>query len=325
MLGGNFTASASLHSLDHTAEHSPAQEAAATAGNCFTGTVTNVKPDLETHASFDAMDRTDSLCTFTDKYQNNKSGSHVRIAEHGDCTVDSAQDSVEGDSSAAFVPATAFTGAKNGLVFKLGHMGLGYYPDTPHADLSIACKAQSALIEPTDSNSSSAQDISPSVQVAAPVVPDTSSVDYVLGEGERAGVDVLKGEIGPAAGEQEAAQNRNLVLSHEEEMPVEGWAAEATADEEGESEGKGRAGGEDTSQAGHYWGQALQYLDCTVQVGLKPQLGKKVPSVHTRADTYQSSQHVDHMVVTWYSTSFMVWQMQCRLMHLLVHYKLVQT
>ena len=283
MLGGNFTASASLHSLDHAAEHSPAQEAAATAGNCFTGTVTNVKPALETHASFEAMDRTDFLCTSTDKYQNNKSGSHVRIAERGDCTVDSAQGSVEGDSSAAFLPATAFTGAKNGLVFKLGHMGLGYYPDTPHADLSIACKAQSALIEPTDSNSSSAQDSSPSVKVAIPVVPDTSSVDYVFGEGERAGVDVLKEEIGPAAREQGAALQRNIVQSHEEEMPVRRSESKATADEEGEteSEGEGRAGGEDTSQAGHYWGQALQYLDHTVQVGLKPELGVKVPSVHT--------------------------------------------
>ena len=127
-----------------------------------------------------------------------------------------------GSADSSFLAAAAFTGFKEGYVFKHGARGLGYYHDPPQG---VGCETEHG----------------PLVVPAGAAVP----AGHALPEGTTTGV---------------AQGQRDLNSSASEAPPLHQHALDAR--EERAKPQQGAAGG-------YYWGQALQYLDCSVQASCK--------------------------------------------------------
>jgi len=159
-----------------------------------------------------------------------------------------------GAINSVFIPATAFSGARPDCVFKLGHMGLGYYPDSQPADSATACKAYADWS--TNPHNPPQNDCTPCAEISAAV-----------SDAEVSGT-VPKSHVSSAecAGEmfkrEESSEGQKA-----EGAAVEAEVHTATAElkKQGGHEGKADQAGEEYDN-GHYWGQALQYLDSCVQV-----------------------------------------------------------
>ena len=185
------------------------------------------------------------------------------------------------DRSCSSQPADTFAGARPGFVFKLGLEGLGYYPDRapsalpaepaePAGDASHAEPAEGAShAEPAEgaSHAEPAEDAS-HAEPAEPAVPAEGA-----SHAERA-------EPAEGASHAEPAEGASRA---EAAMPSKSVQGKLTDSKEGNQSrtsptaqpvftsvggaGSEEMGGSDTGGSWqHYWGQALQYLDCSVQV-----------------------------------------------------------
>ena len=145
----------------------------------------------------------------------------------------------------AFLPSTAFAGAKAGFAFKLGHMGLGYYPDRVFAQSATACKACSIVANgiPLKPCSPCAIACVASADSAASAADSTSAA--------QSAEEAKEGEAGET----------HVEHPDQAERP-------APADDVGKTGEEARPEGTADVHCdhGHYWGQALQYLDRAVQV-----------------------------------------------------------
>ena len=172
--------------------------------------------------------------------------------------------SAEGGTPAAFIAAAAFSGAKTGMLFHMGDQGLGYYPDASLAEAQLRSKASRPGKEPNGVCSHA--DVDPQTtdsSVAASTDSVASPTDGVSA-GLSSNTSNVEGAILPSA----------TVMASKQKQ-VEELRTDA-ADEGGvlpETHGqlKGQGLGEETEvgggkATGHYWGQALQYLDRSVQV-----------------------------------------------------------
>lgn len=144
-----------------------------------------------------------------------------------------------------FLPSPAFAGAKADFVFKLGHMGLGYYPDRLFAQSATACKACSTVANgtPLKPCSSCANACVASANSAASAADSTSAA--------QSAEEAKEGEAGET----------HVEHPDQAERP-------APADDVGKTGEEARPEGTADVHCdhGHYWGQALQYLDRAVQV-----------------------------------------------------------
>ena len=159
-----------------------------------------------------------------------------------------------GASASVYTPATAFSGTRAGCVFKLGHMGLGYYPDAQPADSATACKGctdwSTNPHNPPQNDCTSCVEISATKSDAG--IPGTAPNSYVS-SAEYAGKSIRrKGSSVRQAAEGAAFE-------------AEVHTAAAELEKQGGQEGKADQAGKECDK-GHYWGQALQYLDSCVQV-----------------------------------------------------------
>lgn len=192
------------------------------------------------------------------------------------CKLVSMADELQKSSLAAFLAAAAFSGAKGGMVFKTGDQGLGYYADTggmasalsmaeplerasPTAAVSRCSAMNLAAKEPDEYCNYADVDSRPAL-LSAMVSPSSTAacmddvsaglcrqarfVKEVLHKGKAMHTGQKEGEDlqGGSEGMYEAGVN----------WQVKGEGVDGKADE-----------GDNT---GHYWGQALQYLDRSVQV-----------------------------------------------------------
>ena len=183
-------------------------------------------------------------------------------------------------SPAAFIAAPAFTGAKAGMLFKAGDQGLGYYADT------LVSLSQRPEITPV---------VQP-LQRAAPSEAECRSGGTSLDARElkwhcnHADVHSRSEALSAMMSADSTAactDNVSSVLSSAKVVMKEGLPNGKSA-QTGQREGKAMEGslqGRDAAEAdaqvkgewidgeadrgtkgGHYWGQALQYLDRSVQV-----------------------------------------------------------
>ena len=146
----------------------------------------------------------------------------------------------------AFLPPTAFAGAKADFVFKLGHMGLGYYPDRLFAQSAPACKACSTI------------------PIAIPLKPCSSCAKACV-----ASADSAASAADCTSVAQESAESAKKGEAGEIDVEHPDQAGRpAPADHVGKTGEEARPGGTADVHCdhGHYWGQALQYLDRSVQV-----------------------------------------------------------
>jgi len=216
-----------------------------------------------------------------------------------------AKDSV-GAIDSVYIPATAFAGARADWVFKLGHMGLGYYPDAQPADSATACKAYSDWS--TNPHNTPPKDCTSCIEVSAAksdagvsgTVPksyassaecagksikrEESSVGQeaegaaieaeghtAAAESEKQGRQEGKAEGAAFGAEMHTATAESEMQGRQEgkaegaALEADGHTATAESEKQGGPEGKADQAGKECGN-GHYWGQALQYLDSSVQV-----------------------------------------------------------
>ena len=204
-------------------------------------------------AAFAAKTQTDTAC------------SHVPCGKH----VSMADELCKG-SHAAFIASAAFTGGKAGMLFKTGDQGLGYYANTIHltpngplASPSVVesrCTATSLVAKELKGHYNHA-DVDPRPISASVTMSPTSTASCV------------DNASAPLSSQAPLVKE---VLHSGKAMHAGQKEAEAL---EGDSQGRYAAGvdgqvkgervcgkGDDGDKTGHYWGQALQYLDCSVQV-----------------------------------------------------------
>lgn len=163
-------------------------------------------------------------------------------------------DSDDSSSSVSFFPAKVCTGAKAGLVFKLGHMGLGYYPDTLSAKLAAASKAGAAALAENAYDSPQNSVRYPAKVAATVTVPDMGKA------ADHAAIPDMKEN-----GVKEETTSWTLEAAGKE--------AEASSERLGSGQkGDAQAAESKSDSGGHYWGQALQYLDRSIQVPPKARL-----------------------------------------------------
>ena len=195
---------------------------------------------------------------------------------HGCCKPVSTADELHKGSVAAFIAAAAFSGAKGGMLFKSGDQGLGYYADTGglvpavtvvepleraspiaaesrrtatslaakklkehcmHAHVDPRLASSSAMMPPT-STASFVDNVSTDLSSHAPRVKEVLHGAMAMYTGQKQGEDL--------GGNSEGRCKAGL------DLQVKGEGVAGKADE--------------GDKTGHYWGQALQYLDRSVQV-----------------------------------------------------------
>ena len=165
------------------------------------------------------------------KTQMDHTHSHVSC-----CKPVSMADELHEGSPAAFIATAAFSGAKAGMLFKTGTRGLGYYADAgglaPEAPTSL-----STTMFPT-STASCVGNVSAGLSSQVPLVKQVVPIGTAVHTGQKEG----EAREGDSEGRYEAGVN-------------------------GQVKGEGVGGKADEGDKnGHYWGQALQYLDRSIQV-----------------------------------------------------------
>lgn len=159
-----------------------------------------------------------------------------------------------GAIDSVYNPATAFSGARPDYVFKLGHMGLAYYPDAQPADSATACTEHTDWStnphHPPQKDRTSCVEVSATKSEAgiSRTVPESH-----VSSAECAGKSINRKESSVGQ-EAEGAANEAKVRT-----------ATAESEKQGGQEGKADQAGKECDN-GHYWGQALQYLSSCVQV-----------------------------------------------------------
>ncbi|KAL3131069.1 hypothetical protein ABBQ38_000384 [Trebouxia sp. C0009 RCD-2024] len=168
-----------------------------------------------------------------------------------------------GGSPAAFIAAAAFTGAKTGMLYQMGDEGLGYYADVSSAEVEPSCKAPSVGKEPNGFCSQA--DVHPQTTDSSHAVSAASTAAWAdsVSDGLSSKAPNAEGVMLPSAAVMQSVQQKV------EEVRSDGaaWGTKLVETDGGQVKGDGfgrEAGGE--GKAGHYWGQALQYLDRSVQV-----------------------------------------------------------
>ncbi len=227
----------------------------------------NVRSDAAGMVKCEARDANDDARNVGSKELDNKQGSLAAVLDvtAPNAPVDSVCDSkLNGNASCAqksagaidsvFIPATAFSKARPDCVFKLGHMGLGYYPDAQPADSATACKAYSDW----------------STNPHDPPQKDCTSCVGVSARQSDAGISgtVPKSHVSSAECAGKSINREERSMEHEAEgAAFEAKVHTATAELERQTgqEGKADQNGKECDK-GHYWGQALQYLDSCIQV-----------------------------------------------------------
>ncbi|DBA83709.1 TPA: hypothetical protein ACH3X1_006247 [Trebouxia sp. C0004] len=164
-----------------------------------------------------------------------------------------AQNSI-GAIDSVFTPATAFSGARADCVFKLGHMGLGYYPDAQPADSATACTGYTDWFTNPHNH---------------PQKRCTSCVGIPARQSDAGSSETVpKSHVNSAECAGKSINREESSLGQEAKRAAfEGKVHTATAelDKQGGQGGKADQAGKECDK-GHYWGQALQYLDSCVQV-----------------------------------------------------------
>ena len=174
-----------------------------------------------------------------------------------------SMDAASKDAYAAFLAATAFAGAKSGMVFKHGSQGQGYYLDETHAEVPLACKAISNLGGKASYSDVNGTDLTDH----APASPDAVAANNTA---------LPTCNLSPISRGDSKIRCRKTHISGDEDLQSgeEGEQARASqhkAEGGDQTEGKGcSVTAHSSSQTGHYWGQGLQFLDCHVQVCYKP-------------------------------------------------------
>lgn len=178
---------------------------------------------------------------------------------------------VDGGSPAAFFAAAAFAGAKTGMLFQMGNQGLGYYADALPAEIDSGCKASvvdsacnpsMAGKQPSGICSRAASDLqTPDVSVAVSADSTASCTEGGSGGLSSKASSVKSTTLPNGAAALSAGHKEVKKLTDDDKGSVL-----AEADGQAKGEGSGARGGWG-SKAGHYWGQALQYLDRSIQVG----------------------------------------------------------
>lgn len=160
------------------------------------------------------------------------------------------------DALAAFLAAGAFAGAKSGMVFKHGPQGLGYYLDAMPAGMASAYKAASNLGQKADSKGAD-------LNSHTTALPDAWAADntalYTGNPPAR-----LRDDSQTHLEQWPTSGDKQLQSGEEEEQTR---ASQVKAETNDQTAGGGcRKAADNRSQTGHYWPQALQILDCHVQV-----------------------------------------------------------
>jgi len=220
------------------------------------------------HGSLAAAHNVNAPTALVDSLHDGKLNDNPSCAENSTGAIDSV-----------LIPATAFSGARPDCVFKLGHMGLGYYPDAQPADSATACKAYSDW---STNPHNTPQDCTSCVGVSATTsdagisgaVPKAhvSSAEYIgksinreessVGQEAEGGASEAQVHTATAESEKQGRQEGKAEGAASED---EGHTATAESEKQGGQEGEADQAGKERDK-GHYWGQALQYLDSCVQV-----------------------------------------------------------
>ena len=164
------------------------------------------------------------------------------------CEPQSVAEGICKGSPAAFIAAAAFTGGKAGMLFKSGHQGLGYYADASPAEAESKCRATSLAGK------------------ELPVDPHTTALSMSTDMCSTAScTDSVPGELSSKAPHAKGCMpkgNGKAIQSGQKEDRAMGDGLEGRCKAEADGQMKGDMG----VKTGHYWGQALQYLDRSVQV-----------------------------------------------------------
>ena len=210
--------------------------------NDLTGKVGSKELDNK-HGSLVAAHDVNAPIGHVDSVHDGKLNDNASCAQKGVGAIDSM-----------YVPATAFSGARPNWVFKLGRMGLGYYPDAQPADSATACKGYTAWS--TNPHNPPQNDCTSWVQLSAGLsdagISGTVPKSHVS-SAECAGKRFNR--------EESSAGQEGGGAAFEAQVHT----ATAESEKQGRQEGKADQAGKEHDK-GHYWGQALQYLDSCVQV-----------------------------------------------------------
>ena len=179
---------------------------------------------------------------------------------------------------AAFVAAPAFTGAQAGMLFKAGDQGLGYYADTlvalgqrPEVTPVVQPLQRAAPSEAEcrcGATSLDARELKWHCN-NADVCPEVLSA-MMYTDSTAAHTDKVSSVVScDKVGMKEGLPGGNVLQAGQREgKAAEGnLQARDAAEADGQVKGEGIDGEADRgTKGGHYWGQALQYLDRSVQV-----------------------------------------------------------
>ena len=243
-------------------------ETAATGGSA---SIMNLLSQVADPAAGDAGEPArDAMSTRT---QMDHTHSHVPRCKHV-----SMADELHQGSPAAFIAAAAFSGAKGGMLFKTGNRGLGYYADicglAPEAPMEGAlgrvsspavefrCGATSLAAEQLKEHCNHADVDSQPISPSATMFPiSTASCIDNVSAGFSSQAPLVK-QVLPNGKAMHTGQKEGEAL---EGKPEGRYEAGVSWQVKGDGvDGKADEG----DKVGHYWGQALQYLDRSIQVCL---------------------------------------------------------
>ena len=195
------------------------------------------------------------------------------------CKLVSMADELQKSSLAAFLAAAAYSGAKGGMVFKTGDQGLGYYADpggmasepsmpeplertSPTAAGSRCSATNLAAKEPEEYCNYADVDSQPAFIQQLSAMVSLSSTATCMD-------DVSTGLCSQAPSVKEVLhKGKAMHTGQKEGEDLQGGSKgmyEAGVDWQVKGEGVGGKA-DNGDSTGHYWGQALQYLDRSVQV-----------------------------------------------------------
>lgn len=200
---------------------------------------------------------------------------HKTVSHVSDCKHASMADGRHtGSLPAAFLEAAAFSGGKTGMLFKAGDQGLGYYADI------LAHRPGTAVVQPLQRAASS--EAKPSCGRTS---MDARELEWHCNHADvrpqpEALLATMSTDSTPACTDNVASVVSNQVPVIKAGLPSgkaiqteqrEGKAEERKGKDAAEADvqvkGAGTGGeAERGTKVGHYWGQALQYLDRSVQV-----------------------------------------------------------